>query len=179
MWSLWYKTNTISSILFNLPNFFSEKLMRKNSRKIKIKRVQKIWNIICSSCLHLWYSLFRIFFINVFRVVYCIWLPSQFLTFITYLYKNILHLLFLLVICAYVLTNVRIFIKSNWIRFCFNDFKQRVPKDICFEKPWSTPMFMKQRSDMRLHVILCSRAYFFSKLSFRFADYLIMSYYAP
>ena len=38
--------------------------MRKNSRKIKIKRIQKIRNVICDTCLPLLYSLFRIFSIS-------------------------------------------------------------------------------------------------------------------
>ena len=46
---------------------------------------------------------------------------------------------------------------------CFNDFKQRVQKETCFEKSWLVTKVMKQKSDRQLNVIFCSSAYFFSK----------------
>ena len=52
---------------------------------------------------------------------------------------------------------------NSFLIVCFNDFKQRVQKEICFEKPWSIPKFMKQKSDRQLKVIFRSCPYFFSK----------------
>ena len=52
---------------------------------------------------------------------------------------------------------------NSFLIVCFNDFKQRVQKETCFEKSWSIPKFMKQKSDRQLNVIFCSSAYFFSK----------------
>ena len=37
--------------------------------------------------------------------------------------------------------------------FCFNDVRQRVPKEIFIENPWLTPKFMKQNSGRQLHNI--------------------------
>ena len=86
-----------------------------------------------------------------------------------YLYKKILHLLFLLVVCANTsfmyqwiwefLLNI---IKFLFYWFCFNDVKQRVSKKIFFKNPWSTRKFMKQSSDRQVHVIF-SGACFLSK----------------
>ena len=86
-----------------------------------------------------------------------------------HLYKKMLHLPFLLVVCANAfsmfqwmwefLLNLVEFL-SYW--FCFNDFKQRVPKEIFFKNPWSTPTFMKQNSDIQLHAVF-SGACFLSK----------------
>ena len=81
-----------------------------------------------------------------------------------HLYKKMLHLPFLLVVCANAfsmfqwmwefLLNLVEFL-SYW--FCFNDFKQRVPKEIFFKNPWSTPTFMKQNSDRQLNAIFLSK----------------------
>ena len=71
LWSLRYKTNTFSLLHFILPNFLSGNLTRKNSRKIKIKRIKNVWNIIYDTCLPLLYSFFRIFFISAPKIVYC------------------------------------------------------------------------------------------------------------
>ena len=83
--------------------------MRKNNRKIKIKRIKNIRNIICDTYLPLLYSLFRIFFYK------CS--TSCLLYIITIIVANF-HYLFLQKyttstfsisnLCAYVLRNVRI-----------------------------------------------------------------------
>ena len=143
-----------SLLLFISPNFFSWKLIRKSCHKIKIKRIQKLWNIIYYACLPLLYSLFRIFFTSIPRAIY------YRANFYYYLYKKILHLLFLLVVCA----NAFFMYKWMWefllnlieflfYWFCFNDVRQRVPKEIFFENPWLTPKFMKQNSGRQLHNI--------------------------
>ena len=52
---------------------------------------------------------------------------------------------------------------NSFLIVCFNDFKQRVQKETCFEKSWLVTKVMKQKSDRQLNVIFCSSAYFFSK----------------
>ena len=60
-----------SLFIFFIPFHFAQFLFRKNSHKIKIKRIQKIRIMIFYPCLTLLYSLFRIFFISIQRVIYC------------------------------------------------------------------------------------------------------------
>ena len=52
---------------------------------------------------------------------------------------------------------------KSFLLVCFNDFNQRVQKEICFEKPSSIPKFMKQKSDRQLNVVFYGSAYFLSK----------------
>ena len=86
--------------------------MRKSSHKIKIKRIQKKKNkikqkkyiyIICYTCLFLQYS--HIISQNIFykqSASYLLYIITIIVAnFITYLYKNMLHLLFVLVIYTY------------------------------------------------------------------------------
>ena len=55
---------------------------------------------------------------------------------------------------------------NSFLIVCFNDFKQRVQKEICFEKPWSIRKFMKQRSDRQLNVIFVAVHISFQRISF-------------
>ena len=87
-------------------------------------------------------------------------------TFITYPYKNIQYLLFLLVICACVLTNVRIFIKFNLIPFLVFLFQWRQGKSAERDLRWKTMMNTKVCNGNELQTVLCnfcSSACFYSK----------------
>ena len=77
-----------------------------------------------------------------------------------YLYRKNITSSFSMVVCA------NAFLKYQWMwefllnlieflfyQFCFNDIKQRLPKEIFFKNPWSTPKFMKQNNNIQLHAI--------------------------